>query len=124
MGIAGLFGGPYPGYRRPLTRLAAPIIIATGERARQRPGADTRVEDFACFVAADQVRYALIGDGSDELHRVFGGGGQRALTDWIRDHGRVVDPAQWRSASNDIGGRRAESVGAMLYDLRPESAGG
>jgi hypothetical protein len=47
------------------------------------------------------------------LHRVFGGG-HRALTDWIGDHGHVVDPAQWRSASNDIGGRPTESVGAML----------
>jgi hypothetical protein len=31
MGIAGLFGGPHPCYKRPLTRLAATIIIATGE---------------------------------------------------------------------------------------------
>jgi hypothetical protein len=30
------------------------------------------------------VRYVLIGDGSGELHRVFGDGNQRALTDWIR----------------------------------------
>ena len=38
----------------------------------------------------------------------------RALTDWIGDHGHVVDPAQWRSASNEIGGRPAESIGTML----------
>jgi hypothetical protein len=67
---------------------------------------------------------ALRVDRCDELHRVFGDGGQRALTDWIRDHGHVVDPAQWRSASSDVGGRPEESVGAMLYDLPPEPTGG
>ena len=55
---------------------------------------------FSMFETAknpEMVRYALIGDGSGELDRVFGDGTQRALTDWIPDHGHVVDPAQWRS---------------------------
>jgi hypothetical protein len=43
------------------------------------------------------VRYAWIGDGSGELDRVFGDGAQRTPNDWIRDHGHIVDPAQWRS---------------------------
>ena len=110
-------------------RLAAPIIIATGAPVMALGGFNGQapilgVDDFARLVAANQVRYALIGDGGDGLRRVFGEGGQRALTDWIRDNGRIVDPAQWRSASGDLGGRPAESVGAMLYDLRPANPGG
>ena len=99
------------------------MIIATGEPVSGQ-AAILEVEDFARFVAANEVRYALIGDGSDELHRVFGGGGQRALTDWIRDHGHVVDPAQSRSARDDISEDPAKSAGTMLYDLRPETTGG
>jgi hypothetical protein len=110
-------------------RLAAPIIIVTGAPVMALGGLNGQaailgVEDFARLVAANQVCYALIGDGSDGPRRVFGEGSQRALTDWICDHGRAVDPAQWRSATRDIGGRPSESVDAMLYDLRPEPAGG
>ena len=47
-----------------------------------------------------------------------------ALTDWSRDHDHVADAAQSRSASSDIGGDPAKSVGTMLYDLHPEATGG
>jgi 4-amino-4-deoxy-L-arabinose transferase-like glycosyltransferase len=109
-------------------RLAAPIIIATGAPVMALGGFNGRapilgVEEFASLVAANQVRYALIGDGAEGLRRIFGEGGQRALTEWIRDNGRIVDPEQWRSAAGDLGGRPAESVGAILYDLRPRAVG-
>ena len=61
MGIAGLFGGPHPGYRRPLTRLAAPVLLRPASEPVNGQAAILGVEDLACFVAANQVRYALIG---------------------------------------------------------------
>jgi hypothetical protein len=89
------------------------------------------VADFVRCVAAHQVRYALISEGSRAIRRVFGQGGQKALVDWIRSNGREVDPALWRSrpVRDDpapIDGRPqspAENVGIELYDLRPVGSG-
>jgi 4-amino-4-deoxy-L-arabinose transferase-like glycosyltransferase len=118
-------------------RQAAPIIIATGAPVMALGGFTGRdpilsVDDFARLVAANQVRFALIGDGSPALRRVFGEDGQKALTDWVRGNGREVDPALWRglAAPEDpapADGRAAhppENVGIQLYDLRPASNGG
>jgi len=68
----------------------------------------------------------LIGDGSRGLRHAFGEDGQKPLTDWIQENGRLVDPALWRSAAPDLdsGGRPAEVVGAQLYDLHRAAAGG
>jgi hypothetical protein len=49
------------------------------------------------------------------------------LADWIRQNGRAVDPALWRSsgglaASPEEGAN--PNAGAVLYDLRPEPDGG
>jgi hypothetical protein len=90
------------------------------------------VEDFSRLVAQNQVRFALVGDGSRGIRRVFGENGQKALTDWIRANGREVDPALWRgiAAPENPGPtdgrllRPAESVGIQLYDLRPAPGGG
>jgi 4-amino-4-deoxy-L-arabinose transferase-like glycosyltransferase len=111
-------------------RLAAPIIIATGDPVMALGGFSGRdpilgVDDFARLVAEGRVRFALVGEGSEGLRRVFGEGSQKPLVDWIRSNGRHVDPALWRSpAAESQQSRSAESVGAELYDLRPPADAG
>jgi len=58
-----------------------------------------KVDQLTQLVAENRVRFALIGDGSRGLRRVFGEDGQKPLTDWIQENGRLVDPALWRSAA-------------------------
>ena len=106
-------------------RQAAPIIIATGAPVIALGGFTGRdpiltVDKFARLVEDNRVRFALIGDGSPGLRRIFGEDGQKPVTDWIRENGSLVDPAMWRAAPGpNPGGRAAEAVGAQLYDLRP-----
>ena len=107
-------------------RQAAPIIIATGDPVIALGGFTGRdpilsVDGFAQLVEDHRVRFALIGDGSPGLRRVFGEDGQKPLVDWIKQNGRLVDPARWRTATpNRADGRGAvEAVGTQLYDLRP-----
>jgi hypothetical protein len=109
-------------------RLAAPIIIATGEPVMALGGFAERdpildVDAFAKLVAEDRVRFVLIGEGSPGLRRVFGEGHQKELIYWIRANGRPVDPALWRSAAPQDRPRSAEAAGAELYDLRPTTPG-
>jgi 4-amino-4-deoxy-L-arabinose transferase-like glycosyltransferase len=112
-------------------RQAAPIIIATGDPVIALGGFTGRdpiltVDGFARLVDDHQVRFALVGDGSPGLRRVFGEDGQKPLVDWIKEKGRLIDPARWRTATpNGADGRRAaEGVGTQLYDLRPADDGG
>jgi 4-amino-4-deoxy-L-arabinose transferase-like glycosyltransferase len=112
-------------------RQAAPIIIATGDPVIALGGFTGRdpiltVDGFARLVEDHRVRYALIGDGSPGLRRIFGEDGQKPLVDWIRVNGHLVDPARWRTAmpSGADGRRAAEAVGTQLYDLRPADDGG
>jgi 4-amino-4-deoxy-L-arabinose transferase-like glycosyltransferase len=110
-------------------RLAAPIIIATGDPVMALGGFAGRdpildVDAFSKLVAEDRVRYALIGEGSQGLRRVFGENHQKELIDWIRANGKPVDPVLWRSAAPEDRPRSAEAAGAELYDLRPVSSGG
>ena len=113
-------------------RQAAPIIIATGNPVMALGGFSggdpiLTVDDFARLVAEHRVRFALIGDGSEGIRRVFGEARQKPLTDWIQANGERVDAARWRTpvpvedpgAANGRPLRAAESVGAQLYDLRP-----
>jgi 4-amino-4-deoxy-L-arabinose transferase-like glycosyltransferase len=114
-------------------RQAAPIIIATGDRVMALGGFTGRdpiltVDGFARLVEDNRVRFALVGDGSPGMRRVFGEDGQKPVVDWIRGKGRLVDPALWRTAlpgasSDSVAGRAAETVGAQLYDLRPADDG-
>jgi 4-amino-4-deoxy-L-arabinose transferase-like glycosyltransferase len=104
-------------------RLAAPIIIATGNPVMALGGFAGRdpilgVDDFARLVGEQRVRFALIGEGGPGLRRVFGENNQKELIDWIRAKGKPVDPALWRSAT-PAAPRSAEAIGAELYDLRP-----
>lgn len=112
-------------------RQAAPIIIATGDPVIALGGFTGRdpiltVDGFARLVDDHQVRFALVGDGSPGLRRVFGEDGQKPLVDWIKEKGRLIDPARWRTATpNGADDRRAaEGVGTQLYDLCPADDGG
>jgi 4-amino-4-deoxy-L-arabinose transferase-like glycosyltransferase len=107
-------------------RLAAPIIIATGDPVMALGGFAGRdpildIDAFARLVAEGRVRYALIGDDNANARRFFGEGRQKEIVDWIRANGRAVDPALWRSApAEDPRQRRGgERVTTELYDLRP-----
>jgi 4-amino-4-deoxy-L-arabinose transferase-like glycosyltransferase len=110
-------------------RQAAPIIIATGDPVIALGGFTGRdpiltVDDFARLVQDHHLRFALIGDGSPGLRRIFGEDGQKPVVDWIRANGRLVDPAKWRAAPGaNFEGRSAEGVGAQLYDLRSTGDG-
>jgi hypothetical protein len=111
-------------------RLAAPIIITTGDPVMAFGGFGGRdpilgIDEFARLIAEGRVRFVLIGDGSPGLRRVFGEDHQKQLIDWIRANGRPVNPTLWRSAAAEIPAlRSAESIGAELYDLRPPGAAG
>jgi 4-amino-4-deoxy-L-arabinose transferase-like glycosyltransferase len=105
-------------------RLAAPVIIATGWPVLALGGFSggdpiVGVEEFARLVAERRVRFALIGDGSPGLRRIFGDDRQKELVEWIRGNGQPVETASWRSAA-DPAPRAAEAIGAQLYDLRPD----
>jgi 4-amino-4-deoxy-L-arabinose transferase-like glycosyltransferase len=113
-------------------RQAAPIIIATGNPVMALGGFSggdpiLTVDDFARLVAENRVRFALIGDGSEGIRRIFSEARQKPLTDWIQANGKRVDAARWRTpiTTADPGAadgrplRAAESDGAQLYDLRP-----
>jgi len=72
-------------------------------------------EALAAMVAGGQVRFVLLGG---DFARRGGEPPQRAITDWVKATGAVVDPALWRSAPP-----RAAAPGRgtppELYDLRP-----
>ena len=99
-------------------RQAAPIIIATGNPVIALGGFTGRdpilTVDGFCLVEDHRVRFALVGDGSPGLRRIFGEDSQKPLVDWIRENGRLIDSARWRTAVP----KGAEAVGTQLYDLR------
>ena len=112
-------------------RQAAPIIIATGNPVIALGGFTGRdpiltINGLARLVEDRRVRFALVGDGSPGLRRIFGEDSQKALVDWIKDNGRLVDPVRWRTAMpGSADGRRAVAATvAQLYDLRPGEDGG
>jgi 4-amino-4-deoxy-L-arabinose transferase-like glycosyltransferase len=105
-------------------RLAAPIIIETGEPVMARGGYHgldpiLTPEELARLVDTKQVRFAMLGDLSAPSRRLGGEAAGQPVADWVRAHGRTVDPALWRpeSASRRLAARLA---GLQLYDLRPD----
>ena len=98
------------------TRLAAPIIITTGEPVMARGGfhgldAAVTPESFAQLVREGKIRFAMVGDIT-LVNRALGAeAAGKPVADWIRANGRRVDGSLWRGAGM---GR-----GVRLYDLRP-----
>jgi len=99
------------------TRLAAPIIIGTGEAVMAMGGFHgldpiMTPEKLALMVEANQVRFVMLGDLS-VISRILGGEvAGRPIAEWVRANGKLVDPALWRSTNSAISR-------LTLYDLRP-----
>jgi 4-amino-4-deoxy-L-arabinose transferase-like glycosyltransferase len=117
-------------------RSAAPIIIHTGEPVLAMGGFSgtdpiLTPERLAALVAGHEVRFVLLtapGFGQGERDMLP----ETPLADWVRDHGRRVDPDLWRPAA--AGGDEAATAAggglhgvhrrAMLYDLAPRERSG
>ena len=112
----------------PNARLAAPIIIRTGEPVMAMggfSGADrilTR-EDLARLVADGDVRFVMIVTPDPSRPTGFREGRNAVFAEWVQAAGTMIDPALWRSqpASADAGPRpRRRDDQMQLYDLKPE----
>ncbi len=104
------------------TRVAAPIIIETGQPVMAMGGFHgldqiLTPEALARMAERRQVRFVLLGDLSPVSRRMGGEAAGRPVADWVRAHGALVDPSLWRSGPS----RRAMGAGLQLYDLRPQA---
>jgi len=111
----------------------APIIIATGEPAIALGGfmgGDPVLtkDEFVRMVEEGQVRFVFGGPagpplsgpgGAMPLPSGFPGMGNREILDWIREHGKEVNPALWRSSNEPAGGGPQFPM-EKLYDLKAE----
>lgn len=93
----------------PNALLAAPVIIATGQPVMAFGGffgddPVIGVDAFAKAVERGEVRFVVLATNRRA----------RDFERWVRAHGRIVDPAQWRSLPPEP--RRA----IVLYDLAPK----
>jgi 4-amino-4-deoxy-L-arabinose transferase-like glycosyltransferase len=105
-------------------RLAAPVIVETGEPVMAIggfTGADPILtpERFAALAASGEVRFVLL--GGDFARRGTGEPPQRPVADWIKSNGTLVDPARWRSMPARPAGT-GRNVNPELHDLRPAAA--
>jgi 4-amino-4-deoxy-L-arabinose transferase-like glycosyltransferase len=99
------------------TRIAAPIIIATGEPVMAMGGfhgLDKAItpEQLAQRVAAREVRFVMLGDAAPPSRRMGADAALEPLSRWVREQGRRIEGARWR----------AETMprGLALYDMRRE----
>ena len=105
------------------SRLAAPVIIDTGLPVMAIGGfmgADPILtpEQFAVLSANSAVRFVLL--GGDFARRAGGESPQRAIVDWVKANGALVDPTLWRSTRGRTD--RPERVAPPeLYDLHPSA---
>jgi len=104
------------------TRLAAPIIIGSGQSVMAMGGFHgldpiLTPEKLAAMVAARQVRFVMVGDAPFISRWLGAEVAARPIAEWVQDKGQLVDPALWRSSA--LGGRRS---GMRLYDLKPAAA--
>jgi len=105
------------------TRLAAPIIIETGEPVMAMGGFHgldpiLTPSSVAHLVETNQLRYVMLGDLSVVSRRLGGEVALRPVADWVRANGTLVDPALWRPDGRRLAGRTSE---LQLYDLRPST---
>ena len=117
---------------------AAPIIIATGKPVMAMGGfAGTdpilTPASLSQMVQQKELRFVLIGAGG---RGGFGGRAaeQASLIEWIQQHGKVVEPALWRSARAPTSGGSSRpytrrngrgrgghaTANTSLIDLRPD----
>ena len=87
------------------TRLAAPIIIGTGDAVMAMGGFHgldpiLTPETLGRMVEARQVRFVMLGDLSLVSRRMGGLAAGRPIADWVRANGALVDPALWRAAAS------------------------
>ena len=99
------------------TRLAAPLIITTGEAVMAMGGfhgLDRAMtpERLAQLVADREVRFVMLGDAGPSSRRMGSEAALEPLAAWVRENGRRVAGARWRAPTTP----RA----MILYDLRPE----
>ncbi|HKC07179.1 MAG TPA: hypothetical protein VKJ67_09945, partial [Methylomirabilota bacterium] len=106
----------------PSAQLASPVIIATGEPVMAMGGFHgldpiLTTERLARLVAERQVRFVMLGDLSIASRFMGAEAAGRPLADWVRAHGRPVDPALWSGPAAAFG----RGVRRQLYDLNPEA---
>jgi 4-amino-4-deoxy-L-arabinose transferase-like glycosyltransferase len=99
------------------TELAAPIIIKTGEAVLARGGFHGIVpavtpESMARMVETGAIRFAMLGDVSMVSQKMNSDTNKILVADWVRAHGKLVDPSLWQSY-------RMAQRGMDLYDLKP-----
>jgi 4-amino-4-deoxy-L-arabinose transferase-like glycosyltransferase len=116
--------------------LAAPLIIETGEPVMAIGGfhgLDTILTParLALLVETRKVRFVMRGDLSPTSAYMGGEAAGRPITEWIRAHGRPVDPAHWRASAMEPAGGEEPAGGSprrgardrmssmVLWDLRP-----
>jgi 4-amino-4-deoxy-L-arabinose transferase-like glycosyltransferase len=112
------------------SRLAAPLIITSGQAVMAMGGFTGRdpiltPEELADLVGKNKLRYVLLAE-PDLIDRAFNAQiVQAPLADWVRTHGKPVDPAEWRGPADAPAQPTPRRRGfgfaqAELYDLRPD----
>ena len=109
--------------------LAAPLILGSGAAVMAvggYTGSDPILtpEQLAALVEAGQVRFFLLREGGRGNGGGRGGGanaqGQaRLIADWVKAHGRTIDPALWETDKPQPVEPDRPPVQYLLYDLRP-----
>ncbi len=99
------------------TQVAAPLIIETGEPVLARGGfhgldGAITADGLERLVRSGELRFAMTGDLTAANRRMGARAAARPVDDWIRAHGRLVDPSHWRPERG--------ATGMRLYDLRPD----
>lgn len=97
------------------TQVAAPIILATGLPVMAMGGfhgLDPAIDPpgLAGLAGEGAVRFVMLGDVNQVSRRMGAEAARLPIAEWVRAHGRPVDPAAWRS--------RHTVPGRELYDLR------
>ncbi len=97
------------------TRIAAPIIVATGEPVMAMGGfhgLDIAMtpEELARRVEGRDVRFAMLNDAAAPSRRLGSEAALAPLDAWVRAHGKRIPAARWRSPGMPRG--------IALYDLR------
>jgi 4-amino-4-deoxy-L-arabinose transferase-like glycosyltransferase len=107
----------------PNSMVAAPLIIATGLPVMAVGGFAGRdpiltPDKLQRMVEAKQLRFLMIGNFRRSARTEAS---QHAINDWVRAHGRPVDPALWQAPQEEIAlsndGRPRDNA-LELFDLR------